>query len=268
MKKDPKILAGDRASFNAVETVLPQGALRPELKGPELLPDVMHELEPLEADPNTLVLSHEGAKKAVLGIAQNHLELSLERPSKSGWKKVRGQLVQIDKAAESLHKALRTTCGLTALALLRTGSQLNTSDFLHRLERLKGEVARALELVPESNLGDAITSLSRLGSPNEMLLLGCQNILFACGHKNVGATIEGPLHRFSILVKCLALGRDCHTGGLSAGAMRSEKLKGRSTSKNLRKEALFLILGDVERRRGPNSDLYRRALGELTKLGG
>jgi hypothetical protein len=173
----------------------------------------------------------------------------------------------IGTAADSLHEALRTTYGLTAQALLRTSSQLNTSDFLHRLERLKEEVARALELVPESNLGDAVTSLSRLGSPNEMLVLGCQNILFACGHKNVGATVEGPLERFSILVKYLALGRGCHAGGISAGAMRSEKLKGRSKSKNLREEALFLILGDVKRRRGGDSELYRKALEELAKLG-
>lgn len=265
MKNDRKVIAGDRASFNPVEIVLPRGVTRAELKGVELLPEVLAKLGRLQDDPDDLILSSEGARNIVLGIAQNHLDNEEEPPSRDGWKKVRNQLKEIKKTANSLHKALASTYGLTALALLRTGSQMSTQEFLHRLDRLKQDVGRALELVPENNMGDAVTALGRLGTSNEMLVLGCQNLLFACGDKSVGATHEGRLEHFASLVKRLALGRECAVGGLSAGAMRSGLLKGRYKSKNLRFEALLLISGDAERRRGPDSDLARRAEAELTK---
>jgi len=262
------IIEGDRASFNAARRHLPQGVSRPLLRGLELLPEVMSELGQLKVDPDDLILSPEGAKRTVLGLAQNHLDYSLEPHPKDAWKKARGQLNDIRKAAKALHLALGATHMIAAQALLRTGAQINTQDFLHRLERLAQDVDRALEFIPKNNMGDAITALSRLGTPNEMLLLGCQNLLFACGHKAVGATVDGALENLVKQVKRLALGADCSIEGFSAGAMRSPLVKGRSRSKNLKIEALFLILGDVETRRGRDSELYQKALDALVKLEG
>jgi len=82
--------------------------------------------------------------------------MALTKPMKNGWVLVRRQLDEIEQAAGTLSQALATTCGLTAHALLRTGSQLHTQRFLQQLNSLIQDVSRALELVPENNMGDAV----------------------------------------------------------------------------------------------------------------
>jgi hypothetical protein len=151
------------------------------------------------------------------------------------------------------------------MALLRTGCHQNTQDWLHRLKCLKDDVAKAMTLIPKSNCGDAVTELVRSGTANEMLVLGCQNILFACGHNNVGGTVDGQLGNLSRLVKQLALGSDCHLEGIPA-ALKCKKMKGRSKSSILQQEALWLVVGDVERRCGTDSELFRRAQNEIAKV--
>jgi len=268
MRQGLKVLPGDRASDNPVRAILPRGATSLEIRGPEFLPEIMRLLGPLKDDPDDLVLSKAGAEQTVLDLARNHLEMALTKPMKNGWVLVRRQLDEIEQAAGTLSQALATTCGLTAHALLRTGSQLHTQRFLQQLNSLIQDVSRALELVPENNMGDAVAALVQVGTANERLVLGCQNLLYACGHTAVGAKAGGLLEEFSALVKALALGPDCLGGGLPSGAMRSAKLKGRSRSNNLKLEALFLITGDAHRRRGPESELVRRAQKELEKWAG
>ena len=227
----------------------------------------MAELGPLKADPDELVLSFEGAERTVLGIAQNHLDASLQEPlPRDGWKKVRRQLDDLHQAAEKLHQTLGSTYWLTAMALLRTGAQMNTRDLLQRLEQIQREAANALAIVPENNMGDAVTALGRLGTANEILVLGCQNLLFACGHTAVGATPAGRLEHVATLVKRLALGSTCPIAGIISGAMRSPKVKGRSKSQILKIEAFDLVLGDAMRRRGPDSELVKKAEDRASAL--
>ena len=264
VQKDQQVIAGDRASHNPTSSCLPPGGNRAPLKGLELLPEVMGALGFLKEDPDTLKLSRAGAERNILALAQNHLDAQQEKKTKGGWKIVADQLSEIDKAAEALHAALNSTCGLTCIAILRTGGQQDTSIWLDRLNRLRKDVSNAFAVVPASNRGDAVAVLNRLGTDNEMLVLGCQNILHACG-KSAGAGPRGILERLAKLVKRLALGADGKAGGIHAAA-ESLKVKGRFNSDNLREEALWLIVGDLESRNKTNSSLFQQAQAELTKI--
>ena len=257
-----KIIEGDRASCNPGSTFLPGGATKPQLPGLDLLPEALAMLR-LQEDPDTLRLSKAGAKRVILALAQEHLEREMEGASKGDWKPVRAQLEAIEKAAVALQKALSEANGNTVMALLRTGFQ-PTINWTPCLAGLMHGVSDALSMVPDSNKGDAVSTLRRLGTPNEMLVCGCQNVLVACG-MTAGSKTGGALEAFAKLVKRLALGRENLAGAIPA-AVQSEKVKGRSRTNTCKGEALQLIIGDIERRRGPGSELLIKAETEFARV--
>ena len=267
MKYDKlKTLAGDRASCRPVSILLPQGATRPPLRGLALLPDALALLR-LKEDPGTLRLSRSGAELELCAIAQEHLWADQEDKTKGGWKDVRAHLEAIGKAAADLQKALSDASQYTCMALLRTGYQHPAPDWFTRLDGFNRDVSNALALVPTSNKGDAYTTLSGLRqgmTANEILVGGCQNVLVAC-KMAAGSETGGKLETLAKLVKRLALGADDKAGGIHAAA-QSERVKGRSKTTTCKLEALWLIIGDIERRRGRGSDLRREADAELAKI--
>ena len=260
-----------------------------QLRGLELLPQVMDARGPLgflKEDPDTMKLSRAGAEQNILALAQNHLDLDQEDVSKGEWKKVRKRLEDIILHVGALQSALKKAfqlppppsptalprparfeiCTIIAHIIQRSGSQLTSINHCKHLDQLMQDVSGLLEFVPENNMGDAVATVIRSGTPNEMLVLGCQNILCACG-KAAGAGPKGNLERLAKLVKRLALGADNKAGGIHAAA-ESLKVKGRFESDKLQEEALRLIVGDLKSRRKTDSELFRQALAELAKLAG
>jgi hypothetical protein len=228
----------------------------------------MEALGPLEDDPDEIVLSRLGAEIAIRDLAQTYMDLMQQGPNKNGWRIVRDQLEEINKAAATLHRALSSTAYLTVLALERTGSQMDAPEWFKHLKQLQSDVLNALEIIPANNQGDAVTALCSAGTPNETLVLGCQNVMFACRWEGkIGIKPGGHLEDFTKLVARLALGEKTKAGGISA-AMRCEEMKGRYKSKGLRLEAYDLILGDAIRRRGPDSELAQRIREEQDRLTG
>ena len=264
MKPGFQTLPGDRASYNPVYRVYPPGFEPPPLPGMEVMPEIFQILGHLPEDPDRLKLSHSGAKREILALARNHLEESRVKPSKGEWKKIGGRLKRLLDAASTLQAEIGPFDGLLALLLRRTDFHLPTEDFLAQLAQFQADVARALESVPKNHLGDAVTALIRQATPNELLVLGCQNILCACG-KKTGCKVGGPLQRLAKAVKRLALGTGVKAGGIPA-AMRSELVKGRSKGQNLKIEALDLIRSDLKARKKNNTELYRQAEEEYLRL--
>ena len=258
-----------------------------QLRGLDLLPQVMDAGGPLgqlKEDPDTLKLSRAGAERNILALAQNHLDLDEEEVSKGEWKKVRNRLEDIIHAVDALQSALKSafqsppppsptapprparfeTFTIIAHIIQRSGSQLTSINHSKQLDQLLRDVSGLLEFVPENNMGDAVATVIRSGTANEMLVLGCQNILCACGRK-AGAGPKGNLERLAKLVKRLALGADDKAGGIHKAA-ESPKVKGRFDRANLREEALGLIIGDLKSRGKTESELFRQAQAELAKL--